>query len=147
MRPSKTNGTITLGGASYRWNVVYAKTGTINTSDLRQKHSLETDMEKYIAMLDKIEPTSYVLNDDETESRHVGYIAQKVWLAMKESGLEESDFAGFIRDMQDEGSVYTYGLIYSEFIPILHAKIKQQEKRINELEAKLDAIFEKLGEQ
>lgn len=146
-RPSSTNGTITLGGASYRWNAVYAKTGTINTSDLRQKHSLETDMEKYIAMLDKIEPTSYVLNDDETESRHVGYIAQKVRLAMKESGLEESDFAGFIRDMQDEGPVYTYGLIYSEFIPILHAKIKQQEKRINELEAKLDAILEKLGEQ
>ena len=147
LRPSETNGTITLGGASYRWKVVYAKTGTINTSDLRQKHSLETDMEKYIAMLDKIEPTSYVLNDDETESRHVGYIAQKVWLAMKESGLEENDFAGFIRDMQDEGAVYTYGLIYSEFIPILHAKIKQQEKRINELEAKLDAILEKLGEQ
>lgn len=132
LRPSSTNGTITLGGSSYRWNVVYAKSGTINTSDLRQKHSLETDMEKYVAMLDKIEPTSYVLNDDETESRHVGYIAQKVWLAMKESGLEESDFAGFIRDMQDEGSVYTYGLIYSEFIPILHAKIKQLEQRIEE---------------
>ena len=50
-------------------------------------------MDKYITMLDKIEPTSYVLNSDESESRHIGYIAQKVWLAMKEAGLEESDFA------------------------------------------------------
>ena len=63
---------------------------------------------------------------------------KKAALKMKEAGLEESDFAGFIRDMQDEGSVYTYGLIYSEFIPILHAKIKQLEQKIKELEATIN---------
>ena len=55
---------------------------------------------------------------------------------MKDVGIEESEFGGLVKEMQAEGSVYTYGLRYGEFIPILHAKIKTLEARINALENK-----------
>lgn len=135
-RPASDN-SITLGGKNYRFKLVYSVQGISNGSDMRIKNSFDLNMDKYVAMLDLLEPTTYIFNGDEEGSRHVGYIAQKVWKAMKDVGLEENDFGGFDRTMQEDGPVYTYGLRYAEFIPILHAKIKQLEQRIQELEAKL----------
>lgn len=127
---------IYLGGSAHRWAMLYADTACNTSSDIRLKTDLSTDFNKYVQMLDLIEPTSYRLIKDEEGRRHVGYIAQRVWKAMQDVGISKNDFAGFTQDMQEEGTVYTYGLAYEEFIPILHAKIKQLEQRINDLEGK-----------
>lgn len=138
LRPRNSDGDVYLGGATHRWSAVYATVGQIKTSDRRQKHCINGDMDKYIAVLDKIKPVSYVLDSDAEEKSHVGYIAQDVWKAIKDCGLKDEEFAGFVRDMQADGPVYTYGLIYDEFIPIIHAKLKKLEKRIDELEQLLE---------
>ena len=132
---SDSNGSYYLGGASYRWGEIYASKEVNTGSDMRLKKDFSVDFDKYIQMLDLLEPTSYhLINDD--GSRHTGYIAQKVLKAMKDVGIEESEFGGLVKEMQAEGSVYTYGLRYGEFIPILHAKIKTLEARMNALENK-----------
>ncbi|MGN0732974.1 MAG: tail fiber domain-containing protein [Emergencia sp.] len=136
LRPT-SNGDVYLGGSGYRWGEIYASKEVNVSSDMRLKKDFSVDFDKYIQMLDLLEPTSYhLINDD--GSRHTGYIAQKVWKAMEDVGLEESEFAGLVREMQAEGSVYTYGLRYGEFIPILHAKIKTLEERIEKLEQMLE---------
>ena len=101
---------------------------------MRLKKDFSSDYDKYIAMLDLIEPTTFVRTNTDDGKRHTGYIAQQVLKAMKDTGLAETDFAGLSRQMQEDGSVYSYGLMYEEFIPILHAKIKQLEQRIETLE-------------
>ena len=132
---SDSNGSYYLGGSAYRWGEIYASKEVNTGSDMRLKKDFSVDFDKYIQMLDLLEPTSYhLINDD--GSRHTGYIAQKVLKAMKDVGIEESEFGGLVKEMQAEGSVYTYGLRYGEFIPILHAKIKTLEARINALENK-----------
>lgn len=143
LRPDMDD-TYVLGGSGYRWKVVYSVQGTSSSSDMRMKNSFDTNMEKYVKMLDLLEPTTYLFNNDEDGSRHVGYIAQKVWKAMKDVGLEEKDFGGFDRFMQEEGSVYTYGLRYTQFIPILHAKIKQLEQRIEEKEQQIKLLNDRI---
>lgn len=135
LRPTD-NGSTYLGGSGYRWGEIYASKEVNVSSDMRLKQDFSTDFEKYIEMLDLLEPTSYHLIDDDG-SRHIGYIAQKVLKAMKDVGIEESEFGGLVKEMQAEGSVYTYGLRYGEFIPILHAKIKTLEERIEKLEQML----------
>ena len=145
-RPQNTKAKVNLGSTSYRWIKAYVSAANDISSDMRLKEDFSTDFDKYVDMLDKIEPTSYFLKAEEGEERkrHTGYIAQKVWKAMDECGIPEEEFAGFNRYMQADGSVYTYGLAYEEFIPILHAKINKLEKRIEELEAKLNTSAEEV---
>lgn len=125
-----------LGTTGVRWKYVCLANSPNVSSDMRLKEDRNSDMSKYVEMLDMIEPKHYLRIDEDvdTRKRHTGYIAQDVWKAMKSVGLKEKDFNGFQKDMQEDGSVYNYGLCYEEFIPILHAKIKQLEKRIEELE-------------
>jgi hypothetical protein len=52
VRPGADN-TQSLGAASYRWSVVYAGTGTINTSDEREKQQIANldDAERRVSPL------------------------------------------------------------------------------------------------
>lgn len=126
--PGKT--TQQLGTSGVRWNYVCLAHNPDVSSDRRLKQDFDSDMSRYIKMLDAIEPTSYTLIEDDDGVRHVGFIAQDVWTAMKENSLSESDFGGFVRYEKEEGSVYGYALRYEEFIPILLAKIRELEARI-----------------
>ena len=47
---SNTDGTKNLGDPSFRWNVVYAATGTINTSDDREKTFLNIGIDDYFGI-------------------------------------------------------------------------------------------------
>ena len=135
-RAGDADNSYNCGSTNYRWTTVYAKNALNTSSDMRLKKDFSEDYSKYIDMLDRIRPTTFVRTNTGDGKRHTGYKAQAVLKAMKEAGLAEDDFAGFERHMQEEGSVYTYGLAYEEFIPVLHAKIKQLEERIRQLEEK-----------
>ncbi len=118
-----------------------------NTSDERVKENFDTDMAKYVAMLDLLEPTSYHFKseaDMEDRKRNVGYIAQRVQDAMAEVGLDDTDFGGLCYDPERESKgEFSYGLAYSQFIPILHAKLKQLEEKYD---AKIAEYDKKIAE-
>ena len=100
------------------------------TSDRNLKDEILYDIaDKYLPLFDRLSPASFLYKGRPT-GRHLGFIAQDVEVAAAECGIDKSDLALLV---QDEDGLY--GLSYSEFIPILVAKIKDLETRLEELSA------------
>jgi len=109
---------------------INASTDITVTSDRRLKEKIRYDVEeKYAALFDALRPASFLYTGKEPV-RHLGFIAQDVEQAAEALGLGEADLALLSRN--EKGF---YGLNYSEFIPILTAKIKALEAEIKELRA------------
>lgn len=111
--------------------VVLHSSGAAVTSDRRKKNSIEALPEAYLAALDSLEPKRFKFNDGSSGRYHVGFIAQDVEQALTAAGLTTSDFGGFV-DLTGDGA--ELGLIYTEFIGLLHQKLRRLEARIQELE-------------
>ena len=126
--PSPDN-IVDLGTSRRRFDNIYASSGTIQTSDLSQKTDIAAVPYKYLQMLDGIQPKIFKLVDGTSNRYHVGFIAQDVEAAMLSNGVSDTEFAGFVKDIDASGNK-TYMLRYTEFIPLLLAKIKQLERRM-----------------
>lgn len=123
-----------LGAPNFVWSTIYCSTNELNGSDRNIKNSIEALPEKYVRMFELIEPKRYKLNNGTSGRYHTGFIAQEVESAMQDCGITSQEFAGWAEAKLDDGSE-TYFLRYSEFIPILWAKVREQEARIRRLEA------------
>jgi len=87
--------TYSLGTGSNRWSVVYAGTGTINTSDEREKQDIATldDAEKLVAtalkgLIKKYRFKDAVQTKGDDARIHVGVIVQDVIAAFEAEGLD-----------------------------------------------------------
>lgn len=94
LRPS-TDNTQSLGAAGNRWSVVYAGTGTINTSDERDKTDIApmSDVEHKVALKIKSLMRSFRFKDSvnskgDSARIHFGVIAQEVQAAFESEGLD-----------------------------------------------------------
>lgn len=95
-RPNPDN-VQTLGTAGFRWSAVYAGTGTINTSDAREKMWRGAPAEAELRAAKRIaaELGFYQWNDAIAEKgvdgarHHFGVRAQSVWSIMADEGLVE----------------------------------------------------------
>lgn len=123
-----------LGAPNFVWSTIYCSTNELNGSDRNIKNSIEALPEKYVRMFELVEPKRYKLNNGTSGRYHTGFIAQEVEDAMRACGIDSQEFAGWAAAKLDDGSE-TYFLRYSEFIPILWAKVREQEARIRRLEA------------
>ena len=123
-----------LGAPNFVWSAIYCSTNELNGSDRNIKNSIEALPEKYVRMFELIEPKRYKLNNGTSGRYHTGFIAQEIEAAMQDCGITSQEFAGWAEAKLDDGSK-TYFLRYSEFIPILWAKVREQEARIRRLEA------------
>lgn len=122
-----------LGSPNFVWSAIYCSTNELNGSDRNIKNSIEALPEKYVRMFELIEPKRYKLNNGTSGRFHTGFIAQEVEAAMRACGIESKEFAGWAAAKREDGSE-TYFLRYSEFIPILWAKVREQEERLKRLE-------------
>ena len=123
-----------LGAPNFVWSTIYCSTNELNGSDRNIKNSIEALPMKYVRMFELVEPKRYKLNSGTSGRYHTGFIAQEVEDAMRACGIDSQEFAGWAAAKLDDGSE-TYFLRYSEFIPILWAKVREQEARIRRLEA------------
>lgn len=99
------------------------------TSDQRQKEDIKYDVaETYLPVFDRLRPCSFLRKGKGTK-RHLGFIAQEYLQAQSEAGVSAEDSV----IIQDNNG--TYGLTYSEFIPILVAKIQELDTKVKELSA------------
>lgn len=122
-----------LGAPNFVWSTIYCSTNELNGSDRNIKNSIEALPEKYVRMFELVEPKRYKLNNGTSGRFHTGFIAQEVEAAMQKCGITSQEFAGWAAAKRKDGSE-TYFLRYSEFIPVLWAKVREQEERLKRLE-------------
>ena len=122
-----------LGSPNFVWSAIYCSTNELNGSDRNIKNSIEALPEKYVRMFELVEPKRYKLNSGTSGRFHAGFIAQEVEAAMQKCGITSQEFAGWAAAKRKDGSE-TYFLRYSEFIPVLWAKVREQEERLKRLE-------------
>jgi len=108
LQPTVDN-TWDLGSAALRWKVVYAGTGTINTSDEREKQDIETlnQAEKNVAsalkgLVKKFRFKDAVQAKGDAARIHVGVIAQEVIAAFADEGLDATRYGILCFDEWEE---------------------------------------------
>lgn len=147
-----------IGGTSHRWDTIYAVNALNTSSDIRLKKEISNDMDKYIQVLDLMQPITFSRTNDDSNKRHAGYSAQGLEYAMNAVGLPLNDFAGLSKEWDEEMGDWSYGIVYEEFIPVIHAKVNKVEiqlnARISSLEARLEQkdvqlaqAFDKIAKQ
>lgn len=122
-----------LGSSGVRWNYVCLAHNPDVSSDRRLKADINNNMDRYIEMLEHLNPCAYTIKADGDGVKHTGYIAQEVEEALEAAGLSAKDFGGFVYHEEEDN----YALRYEEFIPVLHAAIIILTARIKELEDRL----------
>ena len=120
-------------------------------------------LDKYEELFFKLQPRLFKFKDGTSGRIHIGAIAQEVEEALKDVGLSDTEFAGFVRQekeyvvnketgeiTQEEG--YDYYLRYEEFVMLLchmlqklYAEKEEQDNKISDLESRIVALESKLG--
>lgn len=125
-----------LGGPSNRWSVVYAGTGTINTSDEREKQNFAviTEAERQAALGIKALIKSFkfknsVVKKGDKARIHFGVSAQQVAEVFKTVGLDPDNYALFCYDEWDANEEQgiaagnRYGIRYDELLAFVIAAL------------------------
>ena len=107
-------------------NDVITAASFASTSDIRKKCNIKKLTKAEVdAILNEIETYSFNLNQDYTQRKHYGVIAQDLVKIAPELVHE------------DESTQKYMTINYTEFVPLLIEKVKDQEKRIKALEEQL----------
>lgn len=97
------NGSLNLGNGSHRWAVVYAETGSINTSDRNEKNTIaDIDPEQAEKLIMGLKPSTFKFNDGTSGRTHWGLISQDIEELLPQIGMSDLDFAGFIKTPKTE---------------------------------------------
>jgi hypothetical protein len=114
-----------LGSGGFRWSTVFAGTGTINTSDAREKTDLRplSDAEKraFRRVLDGVGVFRFLdalsqKGDDEARY-HIGVTVQNVIAAFETEGLDPWVYAPICKDyLEDDPTQYRLGLRPTELV-------------------------------
>lgn len=133
-----TSGKVTLTANSIVANgTLKDSSGAVITSDKNAKKDIAyKKFADYLKVFDALKPAVYRLKGG--TRRHLGFIAQDVEEAIAAAGISTDDFAALCIDEED-GS---YGLRYNEFIPLLVAKVQQQDQMITALLNRVAALEE-----
>ncbi|AGF91699.1 hypothetical protein S-CBP4_0037 [Synechococcus phage S-CBP4] len=124
-----SDNTIGWGAASYRWSVIYAATGTINTSDVNLKQDIESlnAAELSVAsaiktLIRKFRFTNAVADKGDDARIHVGVIAQEVEQAFVSAGLDPRRYGLFCEDELEDGTK-RLGIRYDELLAFVIAAL------------------------
>ena len=151
-----------LGTSSEKWDGLYAKNGTILTSDKNHKTDIRNlDTETTVKFIKGLVPSSYKMVDGQSGRTHYGLIAQDIEVLMGELGMSSLDFAGFIKSpkikeiWEDENGEkldkpvkeviegeFDYALRYDEFIAPIVSFIQCLDDGISNLTKEVEALRE-----
>ena len=160
------------GLSDSKWSTVYAKNGSINTSDRNKKHDIRDISALYEKLFFMLKPVSYMFNNGDRV--HLGIIAQDLKAAMAELGLTDMEVAAYCRDVKmkqihdtetdqyievpdldEDGNVqYNLGVRYSEFIMLIahmlqkaYIRIDDQQEQIDGLKSQMEEVLSYLKER
>ncbi len=140
LRPSADN-IYDIGTSSLRYDDVYATSGVVNTSDLRDKTAVEEipyGLETVLAL----NPVRYEWKDRPEYGKKLGLIAQELLPIISEV-VKTTDFQAREEDETlFEVDVDRLGVYYSDLIPVLIKSIQDQQAIIEALEARIISLEE-----
>jgi len=172
LMPTNKDGTLTdngidLGNGSYRWRVVYAGTGAINTSDKNMKDNIQdlekAEIEVASELSDMIKTFKFkdAIEEKGDKARiHTGFIAQEVEEVFSKYGLEAMRYGLLCIDnvykvdgekVDADGNIYTkdsenveiekvYGVRMSELLCFMNAGLNN---KYNDLLKRIEALEKK----
>lgn len=142
-RPASDN-LMSCGTTLAGWTDVYAYNGITQPSDERIKTDIADPNTKYLDFIRNVKPKTYKYKKGQSGRTHLGFIAQDIETLLSKWGIETYEFAGFVKtpvmskEEPDAIEDFSYSLRYGEFIPLLLMYIKDNERRIKELEEQLN---------
>ena len=122
---------------SIRGDSVFINGMEQTSSDERIKTEKQYDVGEYLNVFDKLKPCTFVYEGH--KRRHMGLIAQEVQETLAEEGIDEKNFAAICTIPESEDfpdGLYT--LRYGEIQIMTIAKVQQLDRRLSELEAKIN---------
>lgn len=145
---SPLRNTFHLGHAgNYRWEDVYAKNTTIQTSDEHLKDNIKyLDEQPDLEILYmNLKPISYKLKNFDTEDHHdriqIGFGARETETIMNNLGFDINDYSFLCKDKLDKpnkaGDLEEYSFRYGHIISLNTHMIQKAHHRIDDLEKSL----------
>lgn len=108
-----------------------------SASDARLKTDVQYDVDDYLTVFDRLKPATFVYNGH--KRRHMGFLAQEIQETLKEEGIPEEHFAALCTEVpNEERPMGMYSLRYGELQIMTVAKVQQLDRRLSELEAKIN---------
>lgn len=151
------------GQSGSRWSTVYAQTGTINTSDRRQKTNI-IPTPLGLDFLMQLKPVEFETRDSLTGRRHQGFIAQDIMQLIAAKYPDNSGDTrktklalvchddipakritrrrgdGTLEDREVEPATDLYSLRYTELIGPMTRAIQELSAKVSALEVELEKI-------
>lgn len=147
-----TDNVFPCGGAGFRWSVVYAATGVINTSDEDQKEQIEAIPDAWLDAWADVDYFAFKFKDATAEKGadnarwHVGFVAQRVRDAFAKHGIDAAKIGLLCWDswpaqsavLDDEGNVIkpaidagkAWGIRYEEALAMEAALMRRELKKL-----------------
>lgn len=145
LRPSADN-TYDIGTSALRWDDVFATSGTVNTSDIRDKENIRP-IPYGLTEVMKLNPVIYNWKDRPEQEPKLGLIAQELLPVLKEV-VKTHDYEVSEEDESlSRVKLDRLGVYYSDIIPVLIKAtqeqqdiIEKQQKLIEQMEARLQKL-------
>jgi Chaperone of endosialidase len=127
-----TTGLMTLGSSSFKWKEVWATNGTIQTSDERLKKDIRP-IQYGLSTLMKLKPVAYHWKEERLNEGklNLGFLAQEIEKVVPEAVVYVPKGTEIRNGKKSETD--TYGMKYTELIPVLTKAIQEQQAMIEEL--------------
>lgn len=158
-----SDGVLSCGLSAFRWSQVYAATGTINTSDEREKEQIGVPSDVVLDAWATVEFAQYKFRDAVAAKGggarwHIGVVAQRVKEAFESAGLDPFSLGVLCYDVWDDeyeetvsedgavvGRTLTtqagerYGVRYDEALALEAALMRRTTRRLEERLAALES--------
>ena len=133
-----------VGQSDFRWQAIYAVSGSIQTSDEREKTEIkETTLG--LDFIKDLKPVSYKWIDGEQQNKgkdereHQGLIAQQVAETVEKHGVNKNDFGGLDIQKTEKYDDF-YGMSYDQLIAPLIKAIQEQQTIIDDLKTRIETL-------
>lgn len=125
-----------IGSTSMRIKYIYLA----NNPNVSSDRNVKRDIQEYLPdIVEQLRPVRYKRQGG-PETIHYGFVAQDVEAALEAAGVDTSDLGLVTFDTDQDGTRRNYALSYSEFIPLLVDKLQRQQKQIDELTRRIEAL-------
>ena len=133
-----------IGESVHRWQAIYAVTGSIQTSDEREKTEIkETTLG--LNFIKDLKPVSYKWIDGEQQNKgkdereHQGLIAQQVAETVEKHGIDKNTFGGLDIQKTEKYDDF-HGMSYDQFVAPLIKAIQEQQAQIEALQSEINLL-------